>query len=225
MPPRRVGLVDDDDALRQLLARGLVEEGFDVVFTARRGGALLRADVTAMDIAILDIGLPDADGRDVLAALRTTGHDLPVMLLTARGELVDRLSGFVAGADDYLVKPFSFEELVLRLRSLSRRSATSPHTTVAAAVTRLDHARHSLCHAERVTRLTPTEFRLMALLLARRGDVVRRASLTAAGWPHCEMVHDNTLDSYVARLRRGLRTVGSTEIITTVHHVGYRLDG
>ncbi len=225
MPQLRVALVDDDDALRQLLAQGLVEEGFDVAIAARRGGDLLRADVAAMDIAILDIGLPDADGRDVLAALRTAGHDLPVLLLTARGELVDRLSGFVAGADDYLVKPFSFEELVLRLRSLSRRSGASPHTTAVAAGHHLDHARHSLCHADRLTRLTPTEFRLLAVLLARRGEVVRRASLTAAGWPHGEMVYDNTLDSYVARLRRGLRTVGSTETITTIHHVGYRLDG
>jgi two-component system, OmpR family, response regulator len=222
----RIAIVDDDDGLRGLLVRGLTEEGFDVVLSTRHGRGLLRDDGPGVDLVVLDIGLPDADGRDVLASFRASGRDVPVLLLSARSELVDRLSGLVAGADDYLVKPFSFDELVLRLRSLGRRVASAlPVASPAPLGTRLDHARHMACHGDRAVRLTPTEFRLLGQLLARRGEVIRRASLISAGWPHGEMVQDNTLDSYVGRLRRHLRNVASTDVITTVHRVGYRLDG
>jgi len=219
-----LAIVDDDTALRATLARGLEEEGFAVVLVAGRGRDLLTRPA-GLDLVVLDIGLPDADGRDVLTSLRAGGFTGGVLLLSARGEVEDRLSGFYAGADDYLPKPFSFDELVLRLRALARRGVHEPAPSPPATpATRLDHARRSLCHGDREVPLTPTQFRMLGALLARRGEVVARASLRSAGWPYGELVQDNTLDSFVGRLRRNLREVGSHASITTVRGVGYRFD-
>lgn len=184
------------------------------------------ARIGPVDLVVLDIGLPDADGRDVLVALRAAGFEGRVLLLSARGEVEDRLSGFHAGADDYLPKPFSFDELVLRLRALAKRrpregGATSARQGVA---TRLDHARHTLVHADCEKALTPTEFRMLAALVSRSGEVVPRGSLRSAGWPYGELVHANTLDSFIGRLRRALRETGSPATISTVRGVGYRYD-
>ena len=218
-----VGIVDDDAALRAALTRGLSEEGFVVAFATGRGRDLL-AKAGLLDLLILDIGLPDADGRDVLSSLRAAGHTGGVLLLSARGEIEDRVAGFHAGADDYLPKPFSFEELVLRLRSLARRGPLHQPPPDAQPNTHLDHARRSLRHGDQVVALTPTEFRMLGALLARQGAVVPRSSLRSAGWPYGELVLDNTLDSFVGRLRRSLREVGSPATIVTIRGVGYRLD-
>ena len=223
-----VGIVEDDDRLREMIVSGLVEEGFRVGLSTRRGRDLLGNASSTLDVAILDIGLPDSDGRDVVSTLRASGSDLPVLLLTALTDLDDRLSGFRAGADDYLPKPFAFDELVLRTRALARRSSGAAAVDDAGRLTSgtfLDHAAHAVCHADRHVPLTPTEFRLMSALLARRGEVVRRRALVSAGWPYGEMVHENTLDAYVVRLRRRLRTVDSDLSIDTLRGVGYRLDG
>ena len=223
-----VGIVEDDDRLREMIVSGLVEEGFRVGLSTRRGRDLLGDASSTLDVAILDIGLPDSDGRDVVSTLRASGSDLPVLLLTALSDLDDRLSGFRAGADDYLPKPFAFDELVLRTRALARRSSGPAVVDDAGRLTAgtfLDHAAHAICHADRHAPLTPTEFRLMSALLARRGEVVRRRALVSAGWPYGEMVHENTLDAYVVRLRRRLRTVDSDLSIDTLRGVGYRLDG
>jgi len=223
-----VGIVEDDDRLREMIVSGLVEEGFRVGLSTRRGRDLLGNASSTLDVAILDIGLPDSDGRDVVSSLRASGSDLPVLLLTALTDLDDRLSGFRAGADDYLPKPFAFYELVLRTRALARRSSGPAVVDDAGRLTAgtfLDHAAHAVCHADRHVPLTPTEFRLMSALLARRGEVVRRRALVSAGWPYGEMVHENTLDAYVVRLRRRLRTVDSDLSIDTLRGVGYRLDG
>lgn len=221
----RVAVIDDDDALRAALTRGLAEDGFSVVRSAGRGRELLGKPLDA-DLVVLDIGLPDADGRDVLTSLRAAGFTGGILLLSARSQVEDRVSGFTAGADDYLAKPFSFDELVLRLRALARRIAYPAPAGPAArpAGTRLDHARHSLACGAREAPLTPTEFRMMSALMARTGEVVPRGSLRSAGWPYGELVHDNTLDSFVGRLRRALRDAGSPASIATVRGVGYRYD-
>jgi two-component system response regulator MprA len=175
-------------------------------------------------VLVIDIGLPDSDGRDVCQALRARGVQSPVIFLTARGALTDRLAGFHAGGDDYLVKPFEFKELVVRLRALARRVPERGGPDAGPANLRLDPAAHAAATAGATVPLTPTEFRLLAALVARPGEVVRRSELIASGWPDGAKVHDNTLDAYLARLRRKLRTLETTAEIATVHGVGYRLD-
>jgi DNA-binding response OmpR family regulator len=220
MPGPRLLVVEDDHDLRSLLRRGLAEEGFDVTAVGDGAGALAEAD-SHPDALVIDIGLPDADGRDVCQALRARGSQAPVLFLTAREALTDRLSGFSAGGDDYLTKPFHFAELVARLHALLRRAGTDGVTAVGSLV--LDPVSHGVRHGDRDASLTPTEFRLLAALAARPGAVLRRLDLVRAAWPEGAIVHDNTLDQYVARLRRKLREVEAEHAITTVHGVGYRL--
>lgn len=145
-------------------------------------------------------------------------------MLTAREGLVDRLSGFHAGVDDYLAKPFAFAELVVRLEALSRRSADARPAAPAVVGLRLDPGAHAAAFGDRRVALTPTEFRLLARLVADRGRVVRRYSLVAAAWPDGAIVQDNTLDAYVARLRRKLRELGAGVELSTARGVGYRVD-
>jgi two-component system response regulator MprA len=218
----RLLVVDDDPGLRDVVARGLREEQFDVI-TAGSGAEALRAVRTGhppIDVVVLDIGLPDSDGRDVCQAMRAEGVDAPVVFLTARGHLTDRLSGFAAGGDDYLCKPFHIAELTARVRVALRR--WRPDTATEVDGYRLDPARHVVQVHGRDVALTPTEFRLLACLMAAAGTVVRRATLHAAGWPAGAQVYDNTLDQYVTRLRRKLRDAGGTDGIDTVRGVGYR---
>jgi DNA-binding response OmpR family regulator len=216
----RLLVVEDDADLRSLLRRGLEEEGFAVT-TVGDGAAALRAAEDGPDALVIDVGLPDADGRDVCQALRARGSNAPVLFLTARDAVTDRLSGFSAGGDDYLTKPFHFGELVARLRALLRRSGADPSTAVGRL--RLDPVTHALTSDDGEVPLTPTEFRLLAALASQPGAVLRRLDLTRAGWPDGAIVHDNTLDQYVARLRRKLREVAADVGIATVHGVGYRL--
>jgi DNA-binding response OmpR family regulator len=216
----RVLVVEDDADMRRVLARGLQEEGFEVVAVGS-GAAALAQDSEALDALVLDVGLPDADGRDVCQALRARGCAAPVLFLTARDALSDRLSGFSAGGDDYVTKPFHLSELVARLHALRRRGSASPAAVVGEL--RLDPLGHAVSGPMGQLPLTPTEFRLLAALAARPGAVLRRRELTAAAWPDGAVVHANTLDQYLMRLRRKLRTVAPDIVITTMHGVGYRL--
>lgn len=204
-----------------MLSRALNAEGFEVTLTANGRDAVSGFSEDPPDVLVLDIGLPDADGRDVCQALRAHGVEAPVIFLTARGLLTDRLSGFGAGGDDYVSKPFALAELVLRVRALSRRAGAGGERIVGAL--RLDPATHALHTGEREVALTPTEFRVLAALVARPSEVVRRRELVAAAWPDGAIVHDNTLDTYVRRLRRKLGELGVDERITTVRGVGYSL--
>src|SRR4051812_16626318 len=217
----RVLVVEDDAELRSLLLRGLGEEGFEVVGAADGSDALRRAD-ESVDALVVDIGLPDADGRDLCQALRARGVEAPVLFLTARDAMTDRLAGFGAGGDDYVTKPFHFDELVARLRALLRRAGADAAANVGGL--RLDPVMHAVCWEDREAALTPTEFRLLAALAAGNGAVTRRRDLVRAAWPDGAIVHQNTLDQYVARLRRKLREVAADVTIATVHGVGYRLE-
>jgi DNA-binding response OmpR family regulator len=218
----RVIIVEDDSDLRTLLSRGLTEEGFSVTSVGDGASALALADEAAADALIIDIGLPDADGRDVCQALRARGWSAPVLFLTARDAITDRLAGFSAGGDDYLTKPYHFDELVARLRAVLRRAGADPAQTI--GTLRLDPLSHAVTNGDRQVALTPTEFRLLAALAAPGGAVVRRRELVRAAWPEGAIVHDNTLDQYVARLRRKLRELAADTTIITVHGVGYRME-
>ena len=221
MEATRVLVVEDDVALRSALSRGLSKHGMEVSAASDGGSALelVAQPERRFDVIVLDIGLPDSDGRDVCQALRTRGITAPVLFLTARGQVGDLVSGFAAGGDDYLAKPFHFAELLARLTALARRNEV-------AAITpgpHLDPRTHALVDGEVTVSLTPTEYRILAVLLGAPDRVLRRRELIAAAWPAGAIVQDNTLDQYVARLRRKLEPLPSAVRLTTVHGVGYRL--
>ena len=216
----RITIVEDDADLRRVLVEGLQEEDFEVRACGTGAEVLASVEGRAPDALVVDIGLPDADGRDVCQALRARGVQAPVLFLTARDALPDRLAGFSSGGDDYMTKPFALDELIARLHALLRRA--SPVVAEVGGM-RLDPATHAVSCGGKMTRVTPTEFRLLAALAARPGQVVRRRELVQAAWPHGAMVHDNTLDAYLARLRRKLRELDGSPEISTVHGVGYSL--
>jgi two-component system OmpR family response regulator len=217
----RIIIAEDDPELRDLLRRGLLEEGFapEAVATARE--LLQRVDAAIPEALVIDIGLPDADGRDACQSLRSRGIDVPVLFLTARDALPDRLAGFASGGDDYLTKPFELAELVARLRVQIRRSGATAAITVGPLT--IDPTTHTASDGRRRVSLTPTEFRLLGLLASRPGEAVRRRELVQVGWPHGAIVHENTLDAYIARIRRKLRELSDGPAVETVHGVGYSL--
>ena len=219
----RVLVVEDDGDLRRLLRRGLEEEGFEVVQASTGNDAVSLAESDPPSLLVVDIGLPDADGRDVVQAVRSHGVESPVLFLTARDQMVDRLAGFSAGGDDYLTKPFEFAELIARLRALLRRTPGLFPVAVAGDL-RLDPAVHAVASGETTVPLTPTEFRLLGVLVGRHGETVRRRELIATAWPDGAIVHDNTLDVYLGRLRKKLAELPTDAQIGTVHGVGYKLE-
>jgi two-component system, OmpR family, response regulator len=223
MRPASAGVCEDDDELRGVLRGALEREGLRVRATASGSEAVRAFGAEPPDVLVLDVGLPDADGRDVCQALRARGVTSPVLFLTARDALPDRISGFHAGGDDYLTKPFALDELLVRVHALLRRSGGDGGATVPDGGVARDPVAHGVAAGERAARLTPTEFRLLAALAARRGEVLRRSELVAAAWPAGAIVHDNTLDAYIARVRRKLRTLGAPDAVETVRGVGYVL--
>ena len=216
-----VGVCEDDPAIRRLVTEALRGADHEVRL-ARNGREAVEkfpAD-TDLDVLILDIGLPDSDGRDVCQALRANGQHAPVLFLTALEAVHERVSGFNAGGDDYVTKPFALSELLVRVDALLKRTRPAPTRPVGL---QLDPERFSLRSPDGEAALTPTEFRLVATLIARPGDVVRRRTLVAAGWPDGAIVHDNTLDSYIRRLRTKLERVDAPASIETVRGIGYVL--
>src|SRR3954447_26476416 len=223
MRPTSAGVCEDDDELRGVLRSALEHDGLTVRATASGTEAVRAFGAEPPDVLVLDVGLPDADGRDVCQALRARGVTSPVLFLTARDALPDRISGFHAGGDDYLTKPFALAELLVRVHALLRRTDGNGGATAAAGGVTLDPVAHAVVAGERSARLTPTEFRLLAALGGRPGAVLRRSELVAAAWPQGAIVHDNTLDAYVARIRRKLRDIDAPEGVETLRGVGYVL--
>ncbi len=221
MSATRLLILEDEPRLRDVLVRSLRAEGFDAHGFATAHELLARVEGNPADALVIDIGLPDADGRDVCQALRARGVNAPVLFLTARDALTDRLSGFSAGGDDYVTKPFDIEEVAARLWALIRRVDTP--TEFALAGLNLDPTERTAAQDQRSVKLTPTEFRLLGALAGRHGKPVTRSELGRAAWPYGAVVHDNTLDVYIARLRRKLRTLPDPPAIVTVHGTGYRL--
>jgi two-component system, OmpR family, response regulator len=215
-------IVEDDAPLLDVLVRSLRAEGFSAKGVATARALLEQPAIDGVDAFVIDIGLPDADGRDLCQALRAQGIQAPVLFLTARDALTDRLSGFSAGGDDYVTKPFDIEEIVVRLHALMRRSGGD---LVAAAHQGLilDPSQHTVSAGDHSETLTPTEFRLLAALAARPQKALARRELIRTAWPHGAIVQDNTLDVYIARIRRKLAALPDAPTIRTLHGVGYRL--
>jgi DNA-binding response OmpR family regulator len=221
MTTHRILVVEDDHGLRDLVARGLRAQDFEVI-TAVDGESALRSVDVGPDAIVLDIGLPDSDGRDVCQALRSRGVDAPVIFLTARREVADRLSGFASGGDDYLAKPFAFPELVARLRALLRRSVQVEEDDAPPRLW-VDPIGHCVCWGVSRVELSPIEYKLLARLVAEPRAVVRRRQLREAAWPAGAFVSDNTLDQYVSKLRRKLTEVGTTWTIRSSRGVGFQV--
>ncbi|NYI44394.1 two-component system response regulator MprA [Nocardioides aromaticivorans] len=217
-----VGICEDDPALRRALRGALTYAGHDAV-VAHNGTEALSLFATAdLDVIIMDVGLPDADGRDVCQALKARGQAAPVLFLTALGAVHDRLAGFSAGGDDYVAKPFDVKELLARVAVLGRRGRQLALQRDDSGLV-LDPATHALRTDSGEVLLSPTEFRMLAAVAARPGDVVRRAAVIAAAWPDGAIVSDNTVDSLMRRVRAKLVEADAPALVETVRGVGYRL--
>jgi two-component system, OmpR family, response regulator len=217
----KIGICEDDESVRRVLTEALRRNG-DGVVIARNGQEALRNFPVSVgiDVLVIDIGLPDSDGRDVCQALRTEGQHAPVLFLTALDAVHDRVAGFNAGGDDYVPKPFAISELLVRIAALHKRSRPAPR---AVSGLHLDPDRHSVRFGDVEVKLTPTEFRLLATIAADPGSVVRRRAAVAAAWPDGATVSENTLDSFIRRLRVKLEAVGSPVVLETVRGVGFVL--
>ena len=214
-----VGVCEDHAPIRKVLVRGLRQAGHEVVAAhdGREALTLFGAD-QPLDVLIMDIGLPDADGRDVVQALKSAGQRAPVLFLTALDATHEMLSGFAAGADDYVVKPFEIKEVLARIEALSRRRGGPEPITPGLVLDPLSHAARSE-HGQVL--LTPTEFRMLAAITSRPGEVVRRRSVVAAAWPDGAKVSENTVDSFMRRIRAKLDSIESPTVIETVRGVGF----
>ena len=221
----RILLVEDDRKAAALLMRGLREEGFVVDHAASLAEADEAAFVTTHDLIVLDGMLPDGDGVTLCRTLRARGQQVPVLMLTARDALSDRVDGLNAGADDYLTKPFEFEELLARLRALLRRSDMTRPPVLVADDLRLDPASLQVTRAGRPIELTPKEFALLQALMRQPGAVVPRQRLAEQIWHGDPLAIDNLIDAHMSKLRRKIDAAGGRPLIETVRGRGFRLRG
>nr|WP_297384697.1 response regulator transcription factor [uncultured Roseateles sp.] len=221
----RILLVEDDRKAAGLLVRGLREEGFVVDHAASLAEADEAAFVTTHDLIVLDGMLPDGDGVTLCRTLRARGQQVPVLMLTARDALSDRVDGLNAGADDYLTKPFEFEELLARLRALLRRSDMTRPPVLVADDLRLDPASQEVTRAGRPVELTPKEFALLQALMRQPGAVVPRQRLAEQIWHGDPLAIDNLIDAHMSKLRRKIDAAGARPLIETVRGRGFRLRG
>jgi two-component system response regulator MprA len=214
-------LVDDDAPIRRMLERTLVAEGYDVAAVADGGAALAQVERSLPDLIVLDVAMPGMDGLAVTRRLRAKGMAVPILLLTARDALAERVAGLDAGADDYLVKPFEVAELTARVRALLRRNHPQDHPQLAFADLTLDAAAGAARRGGRDLELTRREAQLLELLLRNARTVVTRELALDEVWGGDGEAQANVVDRYVAYLRRKL---GAPALIHTVRGVGFRLD-
>ena len=217
LPSERVLVVDDDPPLRRMLERTLAAEGFEVTVVADGGAALVATERSAPDVIVLDVAMPGLDGLAVCRRLRSKGLPTPILMLTARDAISDRVTGLEAGADDYLVKPFATAELIARIRALTRRGF-EPQSLLSYADVVLDVRAGSMTRAGRTIELTGREAALLELLLRAPGRTVTRDQALQEIWQGG--AEANVVDRYVTRLRRKL---GPPALIRTVRGAGFAL--
>jgi two-component system response regulator MprA len=220
----KVLIVDDDRSLREALRRALVLGGYDTVSAANGREALAQAAGSAPDALVLDIGLPDVDGLEVCRRLREDGNRVPVLMLTARDAIEDRIDGLDAGADDYLVKPFDVGELKARLRALlRRRGGEEGPGSLSFLELQLDPIRHGVIVGEEFVELTRTEYQLLELLMRNPRRVLPHDLIYDRVWGYDFGPASNALRVYVGYLRRKLQDAGAQPLLHTVRGVGYVL--
>jgi two-component system, OmpR family, alkaline phosphatase synthesis response regulator PhoP len=227
----RVLVVEDDRAMSVALCDGLASERFEVVCAANGEDGLSLANERKPDIVVLDVMLPRLSGLDVCRKLRAAGNDVPVIMLTARGQEADRVLGLKLGADDYITKPFSFMELVARIEAVLRRSpakgeASTDMPACEFGEVQIDFRRHEATKGGSRIDLSPREFLLMAYLVAHRSAVVTRDQLLDAVWGYDNMPFTRTVDTHVAKLRKKIEDdPANPRYLITLHRLGYKFLG
>ncbi len=219
----RVLIVEDHAKMAGLIKRGLHKEGMATDVASNGEDALWRAEATEYDAIILDVTLPGIDGFEVCRRLRADGVWAPVLMLTARDAVRDRVEGLDQGADDYLTKPFSYAELLARLRALMRRGALERPAELRVGDLRLDPARRQTWRGETEIRLSAKEFSILETFMRRPGEVLSRFQLLEHAWDYDYENRSNVVDSYIRLLRRKIDRPFGADSIETVRGAGYRL--
>lgn len=225
-PKPRVLVVDDDRAVRDSLRRSLEFNGYDVVLAADGAEGLVAVGAQHPDVVVIDVMMPRLDGIETTRALRSAGNDVPILVLTARDAVGDRVEGLDAGADDYLTKPFALEELLARLRALLRRvvpDADADGEVLSFADLTMDVASRDVARGGRAIELTRTEFTLLEMFLRRPRRVLDRSFILEEVWGYDFPTSANSLEVYVGYLRRKTEAEGEPRLIQTVRGVGYVL--
>ena len=217
----RILAIEDEPAILRMLERGLAAAGHQVMTTeSGEDGAVLAVE-EGVDVVLLDIGLPELDGYEVLSRIRARRPELPVLMLTARDDIDNKVRALDRGADDYLTKPFAFEELLARVRALGRRSDQSLSSEITVGDVRLDLLGRRAWRAERLIELSTREFMLLEYLLRHAGQVLSRTQILFAVWEYDADPSSNVVDVYIRYLRRKL---GEPSPISTVRGAGYRYE-
>lgn len=220
----RILVVEDEERLAESIARGLRQAAHAVDVAGRIATAREKLALEHYDAVVLDVNLPDGSGFGLAAELRKQAIRTPVLMLTARDAVEDRVLGLDSGADDYLVKPFAFEELLARLRALGRRAPSLRPPLLVVADLEVDAASRSVKRAGRAVELTTTEYAMLEFLAHHAGEVCGRAQISAAVWDENYDPFSNIIDVYISRLRRKLDLPGLVPLLHTVRGAGYTLD-
>ena len=219
----QVLVVEDERRMAELLRQGLEEEGHSVILAGDGKEGLAMAESHSFDIIVLDVMLPGIDGFSIARKLRASRNQTPILILTARDAPADMIAGLNLGADDYLVKPFSFDVLLARLRAVSRRGPIPQPVQLQVQDLTLNPASREVMRGTRRVPLTRTEYGLLELLMRRAGRVVTRENLIEAVWGFDSEVRSNTLDAFIRLLRDKVEAAGESKLIHTVRGVGYCL--
>jgi len=220
----KILVVEDDRGISSFLEKGLRAEGYGttVAGSASEAGAVLEGDGSEVDLILLDLGLPSGDGRDLLRQVRRRGGTMPVIILTARAEVADKVDGLNAGANDYVTKPFSFDELLARIRAASRSVAQPTASELSVGDLRLDLLSKVAWRAGRRIDLAPREWALLELFMRHPNQVLSRAQILGHVWDYSFDTGSNVVDVYVGYLRRKLSCPGLSPMVETVRGAGYR---
>lgn len=217
-------VVEDDEDMARLLERSLTSEGYEVTVAGDGIRALIEVRDTEFALAAVDVMLPGMSGFEFCRHLRETGATMPVLLLTARDAIEDRVYGLDSGADDYLTKPFAFAELSARIRALLRRDPATSRPRVTIGRLTIDSLEHRALVGEKELPLSPREFTLLRLFATHGGDILPRTTILEEVWGSAEHIGQNVIDQYVSYLRKKLDAAGSGLRIVTLRGHGYRLD-
>lgn len=220
----RILLVEDEPRMANVIAKGLREQTYAVDVAPDGNAGLYQTSINDYDLIVLDVLLPQRDGFEVCRELRARGDTTPILMLTARAAIEDRLTGFDAGADDYLTKPFSFRELLARIRALLRRDSQLRPDVLEIADLVVDSASHRVSRARKEVQLTAKEYALLEYLARRTGQLVSRAEIAAHVWDDSFDPFSNTIEVYINRLRKKIDESHSIKLLHTRRGEGYILE-